>query len=65
MGPKKFCLGIKGQLVQNQDTESQWNALRESNKISAMCVSLQRDTWRMYQSGLTDPGQMVVTVDLH
>ncbi len=31
MGPKKFCLGIKGQLVQNQDTESQWNALRESN----------------------------------
>ncbi len=62
MGPKKFCLGIKGQLVQNQDTESQWNALRESNKMS---VSLQRDTWRMYQSELTDPGQMVVTVDLH
>lgn len=55
----------KGQLIQNQDTESQQNALRESSEISVAESFSPKDTWRMYQSGLTDPGQMVITVDLH
>lgn len=43
MGPKKFCLGIKGQLVQNHDTELQQNTLRESSEIfAAKCFSPKR-----------------------